>query len=196
MKLLPLALIAIAAVAVAGCTPRRSAYAPRTDYPNQQQQQQPTGGDGAISNVGTDDLDQGAPEELPESDMRSADEKVAAWINENNIPEEAKLCTIYFAFDRFSVDENARHQLDAIAEAAKRDGIVIVGYSDYYGSAEYNLTLSDKRAQAVKNYLNRIGSADTAKIHALGEQFAVQSGTKDQVSKDRKVIVVDGNAAR
>ncbi len=182
MKLIRLALIALAAVVVFGCTPRRSA-AQRTDAA-------PTGGAGEISSVGSDEI-----EEIPEADMRSADEKAAAWINDNNIPEEAKLCTIYFEFDNFSVDSGARSQLDAIAEAAKRDGIVIVGYSDYYGSAEYNLTLSDKRAQAVKSYLNRLGSAKSAKIHALGEQFARQGGTKEEVREDRKVIVVDGNAA-
>ncbi len=183
MKISHIAIVALAAIAFVGCTPRRSAYSqhPSQNYDN-----------GGVSSVASDNIGG----DLTDADSRSADEKVAAWINENNIPEEAKLCTIYFGFDRFSVDENARRQLDAIADAAQRSGIVIVGYSDYIGAEEYNLALSDKRAQAVKNYLNNIGSANYAKIHALGEQFAVQAGTKEEVANDRKVIVIDGNAAR
>lgn len=185
------ALILLASIAVVGCTPTRG---PNDDFSSSR----PTGGQGDITSVSSDELggDPAGNDVLEEADTRTTDEKVAAWLNENSIPEEAKLCTIYFGFDKFSVDKDARAQLDAIADKTSGDGIYIVGYSDYFGADEYNLALSDKRAQSVKKYLNQIGGAKNAQIQAMGEQFAVKNGTKEEVKKDRKVVVVDGNAAK
>lgn len=185
MNTLKFILIAIAAFAFAtACTPKRA--------PGQANQ-------GAMGNeAGLQDVDGGAgmDEGLTDSDARGIsdmDGKVADWISNNMIPEEAKMATVYFGFDQFAVNEAGRADLDTIADFAKRDGIYIVGYSDYYGTEEYNLALSDKRAQAVKMYLNNLGSATSATIQAVGEQFAVKSGSKDEVARDRKVIVIDGN---
>ena len=119
---------------------------------------------------------------------------MANWISSNNIPESAKLAVIYFGFDKFNVEAGERAKLDAVIDAVNRGNIYIVGYSDYFGTEEYNLALSDKRAQAVKNYLKNLGADDSAQIQALGEAYAVQNGTKSEVAEDRKVIVVDGNA--
>lgn len=121
-------------------------------------------------------------------------DKVAGWISGNSIPENAKLAVVYFGFDRFNVEDSERAKLEAIVDAVRRGNIYIVGYSDYFGTEEYNLALSDKRAQAVKNYLMNLGAGESAQIQALGEAFAVQNGTKAEVAEDRKVIVVDGNA--
>ncbi|MCR5184112.1 MAG: OmpA family protein [Opitutales bacterium] len=185
MEALKFVLIAIATFALAtACTPRRG---PNDSLPNDNM------GDTRLQEV---DGNSGIDEGLTEDDARGSsamDGKVADWISNNAIPEEAKMATIYFGFDEFAVNASGRADLDAIANYAKRDGIYIVGYSDYFGTEEYNLALSDKRAQAVKTYLNAQGSATSATIQAVGEQFAVQSGTKDDVSRDRKVIVVDGN---
>lgn len=121
-------------------------------------------------------------------------DKVAGWIAGNSIPENAKLAVVYFGFDRFNVEDSERAKLEAIVDAVRGGNIYIVGYSDYFGTEEYNLALSDKRAQAVKNYLMNLGAGESAQIQALGEAFAVQNGTKAEVAEDRKVIVVDGNA--
>lgn len=188
MNTLKFILIAIAAVSFAtACSPHRA--------PNQARTTAPAAGDEApLEEVDGDSA--AADETLAESDMRgetSTGDKVAAWVSGNSIPEEAKMATIYFGFDKYSVSPEGRKDLDSIANYAKRDGIYIIGYSDYIGTEEYNMALSDKRAQAVKNYLNDQGSATSAVIQAVGEQFAVQSGTKDEVAADRKVIIVDGN---
>lgn len=180
------ALILLASIAIVGCTPTRG--------PNDRVASS-TGGYGAISQVSSDELGTSDSDVLDEGDTRTTDEKVADWFSNNAIPEEAKLCTIYFGFDKFSVDAENRALLDAIVDKTRGNGIYIVGYSDYYGTEEYNLGLSDKRAQAVKKYLNQLGGAESAQIQAMGEQFAVQNGTKSEVKEDRKVIVVDGNAA-
>lgn len=181
-------LIFLASVAIVGCTPKRGPE----DSANFRIG---TSGQGAITNVGAEAPDGTDVDVLDEQDNRTIDEKVADWFANNKIPEEAKLCTVYFGFDKFSVDAEGRKKLDAVADKARGNGIYIVGYTDYIGSDDYNLALSDNRAQAVKKYLTRIGSAQKAQIQAMGEQFAAQNGTREEVAKDRKVIVVDGNAA-
>lgn len=180
------ALIFLASIAIVGCTPKRG---PEDTI------KAPTGnGVGQITEVNPDDIgDQ--PDILAEEDTRTTDKKVAEWLAGNTIPEEAKLCTVYFGFDKFSVDNEGRAKLDAIADKTRGNGIYIVGYTDHIGSDDYNLALSDKRAQSVKKYLNQIGGAQSAQIQAMGEQFAKKSGSREEVKEDRKVIVVDGNAA-
>lgn len=180
------ALILLASLAIVGCTPKNG---PEDSV-------KPALGDdgqGQITEIGGDEL--GGQDVIGEEDTRTTDEKVAEWFATNSIPEEAKLCTVYFGFDKFSVDAEGRAKLDAIADKTTGDGIYIVGYTDHIGTEEYNLALSDNRAQAVKKYLNRINGAQSAQIQAMGEQFAKKNGTREEVKEDRKVIVVDGNAA-
>lgn len=182
------ALILLASLAIVGCTPKRG--------PEDAAGKPALGdGQGKITEVGSGDLGNGGQDVIGEEDTRTTDEKVADWFANNAIPEEAKLCTIYFGFDKFTVSKKDHEQLDAIRDKTLGDGIYIVGYTDHIGTEEYNLALSDKRAQAVKRYLNNIGGAQKAQIQAMGEQFAKKSGSRDEVQEDRKVIVVDGNAA-
>ncbi|MBQ6704778.1 MAG: OmpA family protein [Opitutales bacterium] len=190
MNVTKIALLAAAALIFAGCGPK--------SHPNSWRGAPQTGTE--VSSVpeeisGEDESLTG--EVLDETDARDdspAGDKVANWISSNNIPESAKLAVIYFGFDKFNVEAGERAKLDAIIDAVNRGNVYIVGYSDYFGTEEYNLALSDKRAQAVKNYLKNLGADDSAQIQALGEAYAVQNGTKSEVAEDRKVIVVDGNA--
>lgn len=183
-----IALLSAAALVFAGCGPK--------NLPHQW--------DGSPRTGSTYEPAQNQIEELPDDgesltaddvrDETPAGDRVAGWISSGFIPENAKLAVIYFGFDKFNVEESERAKLDAALDAVKRGNIYIVGYSDYFGTEEYNLALSDKRAQAVKNYLMKIGADDSAQIQALGEAYAVQNGSKEEVAEDRKVIVVDGNA--
>ena len=100
MKNVSFALILLAALAV-GCTPSRGP----TDGANPRKA--PLGGQNEISAVESDDV---SGDQLTDADARSVDEKAAEWFATNSIPEEAKLCTIYFGFDKFSVDADARAQ--------------------------------------------------------------------------------------
>lgn len=191
MNTTKIALLAVAALVFAGCGPTRT----------------PDSWRGAPAQTGTRPA-QNQFEDLPSEDDSltvtdeaegrggdpAAGDKVAGWISGNSIPESAKLAVVYFGFDKFNVEADQRGKLDAVIDAVKRGNIYIVGYSDYFGTEEYNLALSDKRAQAVKNYLKNLGADDSAQIQALGEAFAVQNGTKEEVAEDRKVVVVDGNA--
>ncbi|MBQ8445841.1 MAG: OmpA family protein [Opitutales bacterium] len=190
MNVTKIALLAAAALIFAGCGPQRHPDswrgAPQTGTEVSSVPEEISGEDESLTGEVLDETD--ARDDSPAGD------KVANWISSNNIPESAKLAVIYFGFDKFNVEAGERAKLDAVIDAVNRGNIYIVGYSDYFGTEEYNLALSDKRAQAVKNYLKNLGADDSAQIQALGEAYAVQNGTKSEVAEDRKVIVVDGNA--
>lgn len=155
----------------------------------------PTGSDAGTANVVEEFADPNDTLTMDDGrDESDTSTKVSDWVNNDSIPENAKLAVIYFGFDKFNVEAPQRAKLDAIIDAVNNGNIYIVGYSDYFGTEEYNLALSDKRAQAVKNYLKQLGADDSAVIQAVGEAYAVQNGTKSEVAEDRKVIVIDGNA--
>lgn len=184
MNITKFAFLAAAALMIVGCGPK--------NRPNDWRTTAPTGSV-QVKNQAETFEDEGDSLTADADAREEPSAGVADWINNNAIPEEAKLAVIYFGFDKFNVEAGQRAKLEAVIENVKRGNIYIVGYSDYFGTEEYNLALSDKRAQAVKNYLKNLGADDSAQIQALGEAHAVQNGTKEEVAKDRKVIVVDGN---
>jgi peptidoglycan-associated lipoprotein len=120
---------------------------------------------------------------------------MAEAIRSGNIPPEAILTTVYFGFDKYTVDSKERAKLDAISGQAQNTKLIIAGYTDQFGTEEYNLGLSDRRAQSVREYLVKVGSTETnIEVLALGEQEADKNATgRDSGSRDRKAVVVDAN---
>ena len=67
---------------------------------------------------------------------------------------------IYFGFDRYDLEGEARETLKANADWLKRNPaarVEIEGHCDERGTNEYNLALGAKRAQAAKDYLITLG---------------------------------------
>lgn len=120
---------------------------------------------------------------------------MAEAIRSGNIPPEAIITTVYFGFDKYTVDSGERTKLDAISGQAQNTKLIIAGYTDQFGTEEYNLGLSDRRAQSVREYLVKLGSTQTnIEVLALGEQEADKAATgRDSGSRDRKAVVVDAN---
>ena len=83
--------------------------------------------------------------------------------------KELPICVVYFDFNSWRLDYNA---MDDIRKNVKQEGrIEIRGHACVIGTDEYNLGLSDQRAQAVQRY---IGYGDVvaygeAKCEALCE---------------------------
>lgn len=97
---------------------------------------------------------------------------------------DLKNCTpsnVYFAFDSADLTPDGKMWLDYNVRCIKARGkpVVLDGYSDAKGEPGYNVELSNKRAMAVKQYLDQNGVA-TAQIAAKGEQNPVTTGTTEQ----------------
>ena len=66
---------------------------------------------------------------------------------------------IRFDFNEASLTADARAQLDQIADCLKKQGqrVTLEGHADERGTEEYNLQLSNRRAESVKKYLVTLG---------------------------------------
>lgn len=94
------------------------------------------------------------------------------------------LKTIYFDFDKYNLRDDARRQLDANAEILRSNSdmnIVIEGHCDERGTDEYNLALGERRAQAAREYLVRLG-IDASRVNVLsyGEERPVAPGHDEE----------------
>jgi len=75
-------------------------------------------------------------------------------------PASSPLKDVFFDFDRYDLKSDARDTLRANADWLKGNPsarIEIEGHCDSRGTAEYNLALGAKRAQAAKDYLATLG---------------------------------------
>jgi peptidoglycan-associated lipoprotein len=87
---------------------------------------------------------------------------------------EAALSDIYFDYDRFAIRDDAMQVLKANAElllAKFADAnIVIEGHCDERGTQSYNMVLGERRAKAVKSFLEDLGaSAENLQVVSFGK---------------------------
>lgn len=113
-----------------------------------------------------------------------------------NIKPEDIVCTIYFAFDSYSVEPAERAKAKQAADFFASNPnfkIVLVGHTDWFGTEEYNMLLSDKRCKSVQDYMSGVG-ADSGKMETIarGEIGAVIDAAKNsaEAKHDRRVEVV------
>lgn len=103
--------------------------------------------------------------------------------------------TVYFALDKYNIDQNFSKILDQHA-AFLRDhpdyNVTVEGYTDERGTPEYNIALGERRANAVKMYLQGSGvSASQISIISYGkEKPAVLGHDEAAYAKNRRAIIV------
>lgn len=105
-----------------------------------------------------------------------------------------ELPTVYFDFDRSAIKPSERPKLEQAAKKiAELQGkqILLEGHCDWRGTAEYNMGLGDKRANAVKEYLAKLG-VEVVRLEPLskGDLDAQENASGEQMSKDRRVEIV------
>lgn len=97
---------------------------------------------------------------------------------------------VYFEFDSSQLDEAGRAKLEENAEWLKQDPartLTIEGHTDEVGTPEYNLGLGERRAQASRDYLLKLGiDAKRVSIITFGEEKP--AGTED--SKNRRSVFI------
>jgi peptidoglycan-associated lipoprotein len=87
---------------------------------------------------------------------------------------ERPLADVFFALDQSTIRDEGRAALTTNANWLKRwtaTRITIEGHCDERGTPEYNLSLGDRRANAVKAYLVELGvPADRITVVSKGKE--------------------------
>jgi len=97
-----------------------------------------------------------------------------------------------FAFDKAELRPEDRELLSRVAgilSTATDYTISVNGHTDDVGSAEYNQKLSERRAQAVRDYLVEAGlSPDILSVEGHGKSLPLVAGTSEEArAKNRRV---------
>ena len=113
-------------------------------------------------------------ETLPGAEVERVGEGIKVTMKEN---------MVNFGFDSSELTSAAKMNLDKLAEVLKNNldtNINIYGHTDSKGTDAYNLSLSERRAAAVKSYLISQGvSATRMMTMGVGEKEPVASNTTD-----------------
>lgn len=104
---------------------------------------------------------------------------------------------LLFGYNEFDLQESARlslMKLGLLIQKNPRSTFIIEGHTDTTGPADYNMSLSERRAQSVKNWLAESLALDTLRIQtrAFGESrpLANPTGTKAEQAINRRVEIV------
>ncbi len=126
------------------------------------------------------------PEPQPEVKVEP---EAAAQVDPNE-----NLESIYFDFDKSNIRANQVYYLDSNVAVLKENPalkIVLGGHADERGTNQYNIKLSNRRAETVKKYLVEKG-IDAARItvYAYGEDYPAADGhTESAWSFNRRVDI-------
>ena len=127
----------------------------------------------------------------PAARAQQADEPTAAAVSGQAEPGRF---LVYFGFDKATLDASARRVVAEAADEYKRTGaaqIAVTGYADKAGRPAYNQRLSERRAEAVRRELERLGVPSSAvQVAAEGENDpAVPTADGVPEARNRRVVI-------
>ncbi len=128
--------------------------------------------------------------EIPGAEVQRVGEGIIVTFNENN-PDGSKM-GVYFDFDKSDITANSKRALDKLVQIFNEypdTNLLVEGHTDDKGADAYNLALSERRAQAVGNYLRAQGiGASRLTISWYGEaQPKVENTTDVTRAENRRV---------
>lgn len=100
---------------------------------------------------------------------------------------------VMFAFDKYMVDPIYYSTLDNIAEYMKKNPastMILSGHADKRGTPIYNMVLSERRANAVRDYLSKKGGIATNRIKVVpygSEKPLVDEENEKAYEQNRRV---------
>jgi peptidoglycan-associated lipoprotein len=101
---------------------------------------------------------------------------------------------VYFDFDKYSIKPGERAKLQAAKDYLDKNAqykLLLEGHCDWHGTAEYNLSLGDRRANEAKKYLVGLGvGADKLDTLSKGSEEANKNADDAARAKDRRVELV------
>jgi peptidoglycan-associated lipoprotein len=102
--------------------------------------------------------------------------------------------TVYFDFDKYDIKSAERPKLQATKDFLEKNPgqrVLLEGHCDWRGTAEYNLSLGDRRANAAKKYLQSLGvAADRVETLSKGSLEAAPNADDAARAKDRRVDII------
>ena len=117
-------------------------------------------------------------------------------VDANGCPQKGSITLegVTFDYNSATLTAGSLNALDDVADGLKKHPrlkVELQGHTDSKGPDAYNLTLSQKRADAVRNYLLKDGVPSTqitAKGYGEGQPIADNS-TEDGRAKNRRVVM-------
>ncbi|HYG24181.1 MAG TPA: OmpA family protein [Verrucomicrobiae bacterium] len=118
---------------------------------------------------------------LPEADSHEG------WANNTDI---FKIHTVRFGFDSAALGNEEKSKVAAVADYLKshpRDAVRVEGHCDERGTEEYNRTLGERRALAVRDELLRLG-IETGRVDTIsfGEDRPVDPAHNDSAWRQNR----------
>jgi len=136
-------------------------------------------------------------EEIPGAKVERVEEGINVTFDETN-PDGSK-AGVYFETNKFNINSNstlALDKLEKIFAEYPETNILIEGHTDDVGTDAYNMSLSQKRAEAVSSYLKTKGVSPTRlSTKWFGETMPVVENNSDanRALNRRVQIVITAN---
>lgn len=127
-------------------------------------------------------------EEIPGAVVERVDDGIVITFDENS--------GVYFDTNKFDINTASQETLDKLSAILLENpdtNVIVVGHTDSSGAAEYNMTLSKKRANAVTSYF--VGTKALNYLRFTTKWFGEEQPTNDNATpegraKNRRVNVV------
>lgn len=173
MNKILLALVSVAALAYMGCAKKKENVAvdptPAPEAPAVEEAQAPAAEPEVAAPVVS------APAEDPlEAERRRLEEMMNRIMSED----------VYFDYDKSDLTSPARDLLAQVGDALKREArfsVMVEGHTDERGTESYNMTLGNKRALKVVDYLKNYGvTSSRMKSVSYGEEKPKAEGESEE----------------
>lgn len=98
---------------------------------------------------------------------------------------DANVETLYFGYDSYTLPSSELYKVEAVADYMGRNPssvLIVEGHCDERGSNEYNLSLGEQRALAIRAYLCDLGiDSNRIQTRSLGEERPAVMGSGESV---------------
>ena len=144
------------------------------------------GSAGAIIGKKMDKQAQEIEEEIPGATVERVEESIVVTFDENS--------GVNFATNKFNINSTSQETLDKLAGIFMEypeTKILVVGHTDSSGADDYNMSLSEKRANAVSDYLGTHGvSSSRITTRWFGETQPISdNSTAEGRAQNRRVNI-------
>ncbi|HEX2090938.1 MAG TPA: OmpA family protein, partial [Longimicrobiaceae bacterium] len=184
-------ILALASLTLVGCKKRRPADGPVND---------PSATDSIAAQARADSM--AREERLRRQREQARADSLAVVERERSRVREALSEMIFFEYDSYDLNEEAQERLRGKAELLRAHPSVtlrIEGHADQRGSTEYNLALGQRRAEAVRIFLEGYG-IDGSRFATLSygkERPLVEGDDEGAYARNRRAefVVTGGEVA-